>query len=248
MYDNMLIYQQGAKSVPVLLLCYGDEGAKHLLRNAIEARYGINPPAIEQLAIHFEGRAFVRLGPFQSWVPFRSDARFKFPDHLRWDFTMTPLKLPVRSGAEIYDGEQFYSTRNYKPSVPVDEEDLLDTTRRRLWTIAAMLLTPLSEIYIKLTQIDDYSFIAENTVLRDSVTITVNKAGKLVSSAVDCINPDTGKQQRYKMTFSEEQSPVNELMLPNNIYISWDDDVTTELNPTRVDTNPTFNTATFQPK
>ena len=35
--------------MPVLLLARGDQDSKSLLRRAIEARYGLGPPAIETL-------------------------------------------------------------------------------------------------------------------------------------------------------------------------------------------------------
>lgn len=234
--------------MPVLLLCYGEEGAKQLLRRAIEARYGINPPAIDKLVIDFEGRGQIKLGPLKTWVPFSSSAKFIFPTHLRWDYTIKPFKLPVQRGSEIFDGDQFYSTRNYKPEHQVDHEDLIESTRRRLWSMAAMLLTPLSEMYIKLTQLDEYSFTAENTVLGDSVRLTLDSDGKLVRTEVTCINPDTGRRQTYSQAFSPEQATVDDLMLPVNSTVSWDDDVSIELKPTRVDTSPDLTNNLFKPE
>lgn len=227
--------------MPVLLLCYGDKEAKDLLRLAIEARYGINPPVIESLCVEFKGRARVKVGPITTWVPVDARASFVLPDKIRWDFTVKPLRLPVQHGSEAYDGEEH---RSLKKGIITDEA-LMISMRRRLGAIAAMLLTPLSDMSIKLTAIDERCFAAEHTKEDDTVTLCVREDHSLAHTQVTCINPDTEKEQTFTLRLSEEQAPVDELMLPVEIKAFWDDNPYFEVKPNKVEVNPDFAEGVF---
>lgn len=231
--------------MPVLLLCYGDTAAKQLLRNAIEARYGRNPPAIESLQLEFAGRTRVKIGFVKTWIPVVSTAWFKFPTQLRWDFTVKPLGLPVQRGREAYDGEVYRSARGSNPPAEITQTDFLETVRRRLWAMAAMLLTPLSDDYIRLTYQDGNHFEAENTRLHDSVKLSLRADYSLENVSVDCLNPDTDRRQTLTLQMSEALVTVNGLLLPENIISLWDDDVVYEMKPIHALINPALEPEIF---
>jgi len=224
--------------MPVLLLCRGDNEAKNTLRGAIEKRYGINPPAIDDLVIVFKGRSRLKLGPVKGWMPFEATSSFIFPTHLRWDYTVKPMGLPVRRGLETFDGEFFHSTRDYKNAANLSEEVLLETARKRLWSIAAMLLTPLSEMYIELATVSDNVITATNTQLNETVELHMREDGSLQSTHVTCVNPESGKRQNMVHRSSEEQIMIDGLMLPAKVDIYWDDDLSVEMKSSRANMHP----------
>lgn len=224
--------------MPVLLLCQGEPKAKEMLRKAIEARYGINPPAIEKITIAFKGRARTKVGPIMTWVPVDAKASFVLPTHLRWEFTVKPLMLPVQRGVEAYDGRTYRSTRAFGASSKSQETAMLVSARSRLWQMAATLLTPMSDYFIKVTQFAEDGFEAENTKLNDSVRIYLRQNHTIKLASVTCYNPDTDRHQRLNLEFSEEQVPVNDVMMPKKVNAFWDNEPYFELSPSKVDMNP----------
>jgi hypothetical protein len=224
--------------MPVLLLCQGEEGAKEMLRKAIEARYGINPPAIEKITIAFKGRARTKMGPVTTWVPVDAEASFVFPTHLRWEFTVKPLGLPVQRGVEAYDGKVYRSTRAIGASTKSEETAMLVSARSRLWQMAATLLSPMSDYFIKVTQYATDCIEAENTKLNDSVLIYLRPDHTIKLASVICYNPDANRHQKLNLEFTAEQAPVDGLMLPEEIKAFWDDEAYFEMKPIKVDLHP----------
>lgn len=229
----------------VLLLCQGEAGAKNRLRQAIEARYGINPPAIEKITISFKGRTRIKLGPVKTWIPVEAKASFVFPTHLRWEFTAKPMNLPMQKGIETYDGKTY---RNQK-AIGLNKEsvttNLLTSARGRLWQMAAMLLTPMSDYYIKVSSCADDCIIAENMALNDSVRIYLRPNHTIDYTVVRCMNPDTQKQQSLRLVLSEELTNFDGLILPREVKAFWDDDAYFEMQPIEVNLNPDLPEDTF---
>jgi hypothetical protein len=232
--------------MPVLLLCQGDENAKNMLRRAIEARYGINPPALESLHLTFKGSISYKIGPVSTRVPLTVQARFRFPTYLRWDFVVKPMKLPVQRGIEAFDGQVYRSTRgnNQTPDEVVDPA-VVASVRSRLWAMASILLTPLSDHYIKITNCGDNCLQAENTKLNDAVKLYVNEDGTINYAEIHCLNPDTEKYQTMTLRLEDGQAPVDNLMLPKKISAYWDDDFAYEMKPEAARMNPTIDTELF---
>lgn len=231
--------------MPVLLLCQGDPAAKDLLRKAIEARYGINPPAFEKLQIAFKGRARVDLALVKTWVPVDALASFIMPTHLRWDFVVKPLKLPVRRGVEAFDGQTYRSGRGSNTNEKT-QTDMLTSARGRLWAVAALLLTPLSEYTIKLSICGDRCIEAENTKLEDSVKIHLREDYTIERVEVNCWNPDKERTQLHTFQTSQQQIPVNDLMLPEKMVAYWDDEIAYEMEPLSVQHSPNFDERVFR--
>ncbi len=219
----------------VLLLARGDPQAKDLLRRAIEARYGFSPPAIDHLQIDLTGRARIKIGPINTWVPVDITAHFRFPTASRWDFAVKPVGLTIQRGIEAFDGSTYrYLRGNGSPSVS-EEEDMVNSLQRRLWAMAAVLLTPLGEHFVQLHWRDNHSFNAHNTMIDDGVYLHLREDNTLERVEVPCLNPDNQQQQLFSLRLSEDQTPVNDIMLPRKISALWDDAPYFEVVPVRVE-------------
>lgn len=223
--------------MPVLLLCTGDTAAKQLLRNAIEARYGRTPPAIESLQLAFEGRTRVKLGFIKTWLPVVATAWYKFPAQARWDFTVRTLGLPMRHGIEAYDGIVHRSARGRNTPTEITQADMLETTRRRLWAMAATLLTPLSDDLVRLVHQGAYQFEAENTRSHDTARLKLRPDYSLECVSVVCTNPETHRKQTLTLQLSAALSPLDGLLLPQKMASLWDDEIAFEVTPVKATIN-----------
>lgn len=224
--------------MPVLLLCQGDAEAKARLRRAIEARYGINPPAIEKISIAFKGRAHAKLGPIKTWIPVEAKASFVFPTHLRWEFALKPMNLPVQKGIETYDGKTYRNQKAIGTNKESVKTSFISSARGRLWQMAAILLTPMSDYYIKMSSCGKDCIIAENTKLNDTVHIYLRENDTIDYAAVKCFNPESEREQKLFLKLSPELTTINGLIMPTQVSAFWDDEPYFELQATEVDTNP----------
>ncbi len=231
--------------MPVLLLAQGDAEAKDLLRKAIEARYGLRPPAIESLQIDFKGRVRAKVGPITTWVPVDATAYFHFPTSTRWDFTVRPAGVTVQRGVDAFDGAAYRRVRGGGEPQVITDSQLVASTLSRLWAIAALLLTPLGEHFVRLTATGPNTLDAINTQINDSVSLHLRPDNTLDQVQVSCLNPDTEQQQIFTLRLSADQALVNDLVLPQKICAFWDDAPYFEVEPIRVETNPPIPEATF---
>lgn len=223
--------------MPVLLLCQGDPQAKNLLRRAIETRYGINPPAIDHLRIGFKGRSRVTVGPITTWVPLEATVYVAFPSQMRMDFVVKPMGLPVQRGVEAFDGGTYRVVRGAKVVDSATDDTQVESIRRRLWAITALLLTPMSDHTTQLIANDEHSFEAKNQKLGDSVIVRIDEAGFVDSVQVCCWNADAGQHQNYTLKPSKTQHQVDGLMVPEKIEAYWDSAISYELHPVQVNTD-----------
>jgi hypothetical protein len=231
--------------VPVLLLARGDVQAKDILRRAIEARYGFSPPAIDSLEIDFKGRVRTKVGPITTWVPVGILARFRFPTAMRWDFSVRPVGVTVQRGVEAFDGTTFRQMRGNGTSSLIDNQALISSLQRRLWAMAAVLLTPLGEHFVELKAVNGGSLEVTNTLIKDCVTLRLRADSSLERVDVKCLNPDNEKEQLFSLRLSADQAPVNELMLPCKISAFWDDAPYFEVEPVQITNNPIFSDDVF---
>jgi hypothetical protein len=231
--------------VPVLLLAQGDTTAKDMLRRAIEARYGLRPPALESLQIDFKGRARAKLGPITTWVPVEATAYFCFPNTMRWDFTMKAVGVQVGSGIEAFDGTTYRTARGGKAATVISNPELISSMQQRLWAIAAVFLTPLGEHFVKLNYSGENILEVTNTQINTSIYLHLRPDHTLDYVKIECINPDNNKLQNFKLCMSEEQSLVNDLMLPTKIMSYWDGDPYFEVEPQQTETNHQISNAIF---
>ena len=104
--------------------------------------------------------------------------------------------------------------------------------------MAATLLTPISDYFIKVTQYAEDCIEAENTKLNDSVFIYLRQDHTIKLSSVTCYNPDSDRHQKLNLEFTAEQAPIDGLMLPKEIKAFWDDEPYFEMKPVKVDLHP----------
>lgn len=231
--------------MPVLLLAQGDPTAKDMLRKAIQARYGLRPPALESLQIAFKGRVRAKLGPISTWVPVEATARFNFPRSMRWDFIVRAVGVQIGSGVEAFDGTTYRSARGHKPAAAEEDKALISSLQRRLWAIAAVLLTPLGDHFVKLSVIGENQLEACNTQIDGAVNLHLRADSTLDFVDMKCLNPDTEREQVFTLRLSEEQSPINDLMLPSKISAFWDGEPYFEVEPVLAEANPAIAETVF---
>ncbi|MEL6271711.1 MAG: hypothetical protein AAFV33_19450 [Chloroflexota bacterium] len=224
--------------MPVLLLARGDKDARELLKRAIEARYGHRPPAFDTLRIDFNGRANTKIGPLSTWVPVELTTQFLLPNAMRWDFVAKPVGVPLRRGTESYDGKVLRSLRGTgKPDV-ISEQERVDSARRRLWAIAALLLTPLGDHFVELSTVDDLVFKAKNTQIDTDVEIHLKPNFWIDFVTVTCLNPDNNRVEQLKITAQQKLIEKDDLLLPEKITMLWNDKPSVELEPQEARNNP----------
>ncbi len=231
--------------MPVLLLAQGDPESKDVLRHAIEARYGLRPPVLESLRINFKGRARAKLGPIMTWVPVEAIAQFTFPTSMRWDFIVRAVGVPIGSGTEAYDGSSYRSARGNKTAADLSNSELASSMQRRLWAIAALFLTPLGEHFVKLATKGENVLEVTNTQVNSTIQLHLRPDHTLDYVEVECMNPDTERQQTFRLNLSQELCSVDELILPCKISAFWDGEPYFEIEPVAAESNPTIADSVF---
>lgn len=230
--------------MPVLLLCRGDNESKDLLRSAIESRYGYGPPAIETLSLRFDGTIHTRVGPSHMKLPLNLQAHFRFPYAFHTDYSAKMMGVAVKHQIEMFDGENY--ARGTDTQIITNPEEIT-SRRQRVWLMSAMLLTPLTEHYVTLEFINDLEFSATHRDTEDKANIFLKPDYTVDYMYVDCLNPDTGKQQRYTLRVADGHTTVDELILPTKLHITWDDDPFIDLHPATAEVNPELPETLFAP-
>lgn len=226
--------------MPVLLLAQGDPESKTLLRQAIEARYGLRPPALESLRIDFKGRTRAKLGPIATWVPVEATAQFTFPNAMRWDFSVKAVGVQIGSGVEAFDGKVYHSSRGSKVTTQLPNPDLANSVQQRLWAIASVFLTPLGEHFVKLSKVGQNVLEVTNTQTNSTIQLHLRPDNTLDYVEAVCLNPDTERSQTFTLNLSVEQNMVNDLMLPCKVSSFWDGEPYFEVEPMAAEANPSI--------
>jgi len=226
--------------MPVLLLAQGDPQAKDLLRKAIQARYGLRPPTLESLHITFKGRARAKLGPVTMWVPVEAIGRFCFPDKMRWDFVVKAVGVQLNSGTEAFDGTAYRNTRKSKSAIVSDDQQQIESMQHRLWAIAAVMLTPLGEMFVKLKANAIDQLEACNTRFDGAVNLHLRADQTLDYVETTCLNPDTDTREIFTLRLSDELVSFGDLILPSKISAFWNNESYFEIEPMDAAANPTI--------
>ncbi|MBI1259596.1 MAG: hypothetical protein GC204_19175 [Chloroflexi bacterium] len=232
--------------MPVLLLARGDQDSKSLLRHAIEARYGLGPPAIETLMVQLKGRTRAKIGPVATWVPVEGTAYFRFPFSMRWNFTLRPAGVSLSSDEAAFDGAVCRTRHNHEAISVVSDAEQVVISQARVWTAGAILLMPLAEHYVELSIRGERQLDATHIDAHTTTCLTLNEDHTLESTATECINPSTGKLQNFSIQLSEGQEVIGELMLPRKISVCWDSQPELELSPVAVEINAAYSEALFR--
>lgn len=232
--------------MPVLLLARGDKEGRDLLRKALEARYGLGAPAIDTLKIQFEGRIRTRLGPITTWVPLETTTYFAFPGRGRWDFSLRAAGVPLRSGANAFDGTAYRKRQRHNDVEIVTDPELVRAARLWLYTASGILLTPLAEQFIELRGTGARSFEAINLETRDSILVTLREDYTVNTVSTTCPNPEQdNREQLFTFQTTDSQVVVNDLMLPAKITTMWDNMEENEVKPMAVELNPPLSNTLF---
>lgn len=221
--------------MPVLLLAQGDLAAKDILKGAIQARYGTRPPMLETMRIDFRGRASMKIGEARQFMPIDVTALFRFPNAMRWDLVVRPPGGVARRLIESTDGHSFYLSPDGKAPRLVTNAQQQHSMVRRMWAFAAMMLSPMSEMYVRLTEIDQTHFKATHLRFSDSVYVKVDGLSRLAQVHTHCLNPHAMRQQAYTLSFAKQQALVDGLNLPTKLRVSWDKRPFMELRPYAVE-------------
>lgn len=232
--------------MPVLLLAQGDTQAKDLLRKAINARYGLRPPVLESLHINFKGRVRAKIGPVKTWVPVEAIGRFCFPDKMRWDFAVKAVGLQLNSGTEAFDGKTYRTSRGAKSTLMTHDLEPVQSMQQRLWAIAAVMLTPLGEMFVKLSAKGENELEASNTRINGAVTLHLRADQTLNYVETNCQNPDSGRQETFTLRLSDELVSFGDLILPTKISAFWNNESYFEIEPMDASANPTITDNVFE--
>ncbi len=229
--------------MPVLLLAQGDQASRTLLRNAIEARYGLGPPALETLTLRLRGRQRAHVGPIALWAALDGTASFKFPLTMRWDYTARRAGLILHRDSGSFDAAL---VRRRRRDQVVTDAALVEAARALLWAGCAVLLIPLSEAFVELHMIDDFSFDAINTEAGVTARLQLNQDYSLASVSTDCINPANGKAETFTIRLAGGLALLGDLILPRELTLLWNDQPEYELTPVSAASNDPLDDGFFQ--
>ncbi len=231
--------------MPVLLLARGDADARELLKKAIEARYGHRPPVIESLRIDFTGRTRAKVGPLTTWVPVEVTTQVKLPSAMRWDFVAKPAGVAVRRGVESYDGSVLRTLRGNGTPHIVEEQRVIDAAQKRLWAIAALLLTPLGDHFVELSLTGENAFAAKNTQLDIAVEVQLKPDYRIDHVNVRAFNVDNNAEQMLSISAVDELTEFGEFLLPKKITAMWGEQPWFEVEPAQAKNNPDIAESVF---
>ncbi len=230
--------------MPVLLLAQGDQASRTLLRNAIEARYGLGPPALETLTIRFKGRQHVHLGPLALWANLDGTASFKFPLTVRWDYTARRAGLTFHKDSGSFADPVMW--RRQRDRVVTDDAALVESARARLWAGCAVLLIPLSEAFVELRMTDEFSFDAINADAGVTTHLRLNQDYSLAAVSTECVNPASGKQATFTIRLADGLALLDNLILPRDLTLLWNDQPEYELTPVSAASNDSLDEGFFR--
>lgn len=232
--------------MPILLLSRGDQDSRNLLKQAITARYGHSAPMIDTVKIDLKGRSRVKLAFASTWMHTDATLFVKFPSSIRWDFTVRPVGLPVTSSSEAFDGEALRRSRMLRGAEVHTDTAALRSSQSRIWMVAVMLLTPLSDPAVQLAIKADNLLEVTHTTLGVCVHLLLNDDKTLNRVTTRCYNPLTEREQLYTLQAEGGQHVVNNVMLPSQINVLWDTELDMEMMPLHVDINPPLNEDFFK--
>jgi hypothetical protein len=228
----------------ILLLTQGDQRAKDLLKRAIMARYHTSPLALEALRIDYRGRGNIKIGPVQSWIPLEARLYFRFPDAMRWDYSVRPLGLPLQRGTGSYFNEHFYSQHHPKP---ITSNTILEHLRLCIWAMGAVMLTPLSDMSIRVETLSSLSFTVINSVTRDRFEVMLDRDYMVQAIRFSSFNVEEERRQVITVRPSVEMLLLDGLPIPSHVEVFRNDNLLYKADVVNVVSNPQLDTNDFLP-
>ena len=223
-----------------LTLTQGDSVGKGLLKKLLGARYGGSVPALDTLRVTYRGRSQAKLGPLPLWAQVEAVATYRFPDHMRWEFKLTAIRLMRSSYSTAFDGTTVTELERNKVSVITDPQ-YVQSARTRAWAETVFFVSPLTtdeRIRVERVEEDSNAFRAYGPGEDGPVALVrLHEDGRLKEVEVERVNPVSGITQRQRLVSSGELTRVDKLIVPSMIQRYWDDELTMELTPVEVEIN-----------
>ncbi|MFN8527982.1 MAG: hypothetical protein U0670_05170 [Anaerolineae bacterium] len=229
----------------ILLLSRGDAKSKDLLRRVLAARYGYGAPAMDGAKITFKGRLRVKVGPVVTWIPLEATTLYRFPAHARWDFSVRPAGLPMRSESRAFDNTAYYRRQGENTEV-LTTPNALKGMRELVWASALVMLTPLTEPNVEVVALSTHTLRATNLYTHACATLYLNDDYTLRQIETHTFDVDRSREAVFRVQCSEGYQTVNDLILPRKIVRMWDDEPSYEVSPTEVILNPALDDGVFR--
>lgn len=226
--------------MPVLLLTRGDAPGRDLLRRAIDARYGFQPPTIESLHATFKGSVRVTRGFYKGGAPITLELDVRFPFQARAVFAGRLLMVSVATEVDVFDGTSLYSTG--KEQVSAREAE---AARRQLWALNTLLLTPLNDMGVELHTVGELAFDAVHKATGLSARVTLDQEHRVVSVGMTAYNPEAGRDMDFELRPGIEQIGFGDLILPLSVSFNWDNFPTMQLTTVSASLNPVLSDDLF---
>jgi hypothetical protein len=118
--------------------------------------------------------------------------------------------------------------------------------QHRLWAIAAVMLTPLGEMFVKLKANAQNEIEACNTRFNGAVNLHLRPDQKLDYVVTNCQNPDTEKQETFTLRLSSDLVSFGDLILPGKISAFWNNEPYFEIEPMDAAANPNIQDSVFE--
>lgn len=215
----------------ILLLCRGDEEAKNLLRQSINAHYGSYPVAYESVRMIATGRVKQSIASLNVWLSLDLDTKFLFPDQFRQDYKVKLWQIPLLNKSEAFDGIQHYQQNRNKPAdITTHPDPYLQLVTMRLCAFSSMLLLPLSEVHIELSWLSECSILVTNTATKTTTKLSFydNFQLKQIVTTIE------GNQSEFRMDLSKDVVETDSVKTFKAIKIYWNDEFRYELYPSDI--------------
>jgi hypothetical protein len=203
-----------------LSLSKGDPAARDLLQRAISARYGLRPLPLESVRLGLIGHGRGPLG-----LPVNVIITYSFITGSQWrsDHIRKLFGLVIGRCGASFDGDAYYE-RNGKATTRSDDPRVVDGMRKRLWTEAASLLTPLTAPGVTIKALDDCTFQAILDSNPASVaTIRLNPDHTVAAVEARCYHPNHRQELRLCIKPEGGLQTINGFIVPRQITYGWED-------------------------
>ncbi len=232
--------------MPFLLLTQGDPIGLDLLKKLVDRRYGGSPPALDALRVTYRGWTAARLGPLPLRAGVEAVATYRFPFHIRWDFTVRMLRIFSSRYTTSFDGQAVYEEQNGRVTRSVDEAGV-ESARARAWSEAVYFISPMiADHTIRVQSIDNHTFrvFAPDTP-QTAALVRLNEDDTLAAVEIERLDPSDNRVKLQRLKPAGELVRVDGLIMPQVLERYWDDVLAMRLSPVKVEVNPALDADTF---
>ncbi len=201
-----------------LSLSKGDPAARELLQRAIRARYGLRPLPVDSVRLQMFRQD---KGPLGVPVKILVTLSFVTASHWRWDEVHKLFGIAISRSAASFDGRVYYE-RQGKSLSHYDEPRAVEGMSSRLWSEAAMMLTPLTSPGVTLRFVDDCTFQATPEPGSHSVaTVHLNPDGSVAAIEAHCYHPVQKQELCFGIRPGDGLQTLNGFTIPRQLSYQW---------------------------